>query len=734
MTTSISRRAFLEATGVATGLALGVPMSWWRSRRTLATPADALQPAAYLRIAPDGIVTVWVIRMEMGQGVRTALPMLVAEDLCARWSDVRVEQAHPGGVFKPFQMHTSGSDSVPSTYSMLRTMGASAREMLIVAAAQEWGVDPATCQALDSVVTHRSTGRMRTYGSLASAASLLPVPTSPRLKPRAEFTLIGRATKRVDGPSIVTGKAVYGLDVVVPGMLYASIERAPSLGATLVSFDASDARRIAGVVDVVAVTRGIHPGVAVLARDSWTAMRARKALRVVWKPGVGANFDSSAFIDAQSRMLDDASITVRDSGDAAHALANAPHRVEGTYVYPFQAHAAVETLNCTADVRADSAELWVATQTDVRTLQQASKASGLPPERITMHCALVGGGFGRRLFADYVAEAVELSRMLRKPVQVLWTRQDDMRHGYFEPATTHRYRAGYDAQGKIIAVVHQLSQADLTIYDSHTGKNMWSGEPRPKKKPDDFDVAEALLYDYPALRIDAVDVTSPVPTGPWRSVAAPATVFARESFIDELASALKRDPFDLRIELLSQRAASSSSGLDRRRLVRVLEELRRRAAWDTPPARVAGRLIGRGVAASVYADTSYIGMVAEVSIAEDLSDLRVTRIITVVDCGLVLNPLGIEGQTESAITWGLSAALHGKIDFVNGAAVQSTYADFRVLRIDEMPRLETTFLESDAPPSGYGEHPVPVIAPAVANAVHNACGRRARTLPISLKS
>jgi isoquinoline 1-oxidoreductase beta subunit len=361
-------------------------------------------------------------------------------------------------------------------------------------------------------------------------------------------------------------------------------------------------------------------------------------------------------------------------------------------------------------------------------MQQASKVSGLPPERITVHCALAGGGFGRRLFADYVAEAVELSKALRKPVQVLWTRQDDIRHGYFEPATTHRWSAGYDAQGKILAVTHQLSQADLTVYEHHEGKNIWSGAPRPAKKPDDFDADDALLYDFPALRIDATDVTSPVPTGPWRAVATPSTVFARESFIDELARALRKDPFALRIDLLSRAATGR---LDRARLIRVLEELRRRAAWDVALPPAPGRLVGRGVAAGVYANTSYIGMVADVSIAPDFSDVRVTRVITVVDCGLVVNPLGVDGQTESAITWGLSAALHGKIDFVDGAAVQSTYADFRVLRINEMPRLETTFLESDAAPSGYGEHPVPIIAPAVANAVHAATGRRVRGLPMT---
>jgi isoquinoline 1-oxidoreductase beta subunit len=343
----------------------------------------------------------------------------------------------------------------------------------------------------------------------------------------------------------------------------------------------------------------------------------------------------------------------------------------------------------------------------------------------------MGGGFGRRLFADYVAEAVELSMILGRAVQVLWTRQDDIRHGYYPSGTVQRFRAGFD--GAVQAIIHQTSVADLTVYQMHDGHDIWDGAPRKEKEATAFASPTAGLYGFPNVRIDAADVTGPVPTGPWRAVDAPADAFARESFMDELAHATRKDPFDMRIALLRQLAVGDD-GVDRRRLIRVLEELRRRSTWGTSPSVASGRRGGRGMAVNVYKGTSYIGMVADVTIADDLSDIRVTRVVTVVDCGLVLNPLGLDGQTESAIAWGLSAALHGKIDFRNGAALQGSYDDFRVLRMNEMPRLETFYLESDAPPSGYGEHPVPVIAPAVANAVFAACGKRVRSLPITPRS
>jgi isoquinoline 1-oxidoreductase beta subunit len=700
-------------------------------------PRAAFDPIAYLQITPDDQVIIWAAKLEMGQGVRTLMPMMIAEELEADWSRIRVEQPSTGGRFAGIEVHTSGSGSSSSQYRLLRTAGAAAREMLVTAAAQAWGVDRASCRAERGAVIHVSTNRRQTFGQLAGAASRLPVPASPALKEPAAFRLLGSRVKRVDGPAIVTGRARYGMDVRVPNMLFATIERAPRLGATLVHFDASAAMRVPGVRDVQPVTRGIHAGVAVLATDTWSALRGRQALAIEWTAGPHADFDSERFLDELSTAFTRATFKVRHEGDAAAALVSAHRRFEASYLFPFQAHAPLETMNCTADVRVDAADVWVPTQTDVRTLAQASNVTGLPPEKIHVHCLLMGGGFGRRLYADYVAEAVELSKAVGHPVQVIWTRQDDMKHGYFQPATAERFTAGLDASGALVALVHQTQSSDLTIDDIHGGRNIWT-TPAPPKAADSFESGQSpwgaydTPYEVPNLRVDCADVTSPVPVGPWRAVEYPSTVFGRESFLDELAHLVGRDPIALRLELLPRNTKRVGPfAIDRARLARVLEAARDRTGWGRSLPGADGRHRGRGVSANVYHARSYLAMVAEVSLAADLSDLRVERITTVVDCGIALNPLGLEGQTESGITWGLSATLLGQADFAGGAATKSTYSDFHVLRIDQMPALETIILDSGAAPGGYGEHPVPLVAPAVANAVFAATGKRVRRLPIT---
>jgi isoquinoline 1-oxidoreductase beta subunit len=364
--------------------------------------------------------------------------------------------------------------------------------------------------------------------------------------------------------------------------------------------------------------------------------------------------------------------------------------------------------------------------------------SGLAEDRITLHPMLVGGGFGRRLFADFVAEAVQLSKETGQPVQLLWTRQDETRHGYFQPATIERFEAGLDQGGRLTGLVHQSSSSDLTIYDFHDGRNIWTSGPKEPKADDSFANdgspwgAFDTPYEFPALRVDCVDVTTPVPTGPWRAVEYPSTVFGRESFLDELAHATGKDPIDFRLELLPADVQTVGEyRIDRGRLAEALRVVRERSEWSAPLGHTATHWWGRGVAANVFHAGSYLAMVAEVSVARDFSDLRVHRIVTAVDCGLALNPLGVTGQTESGITWGLTATLLGKMDFREGAPVQSSYRDFRVMTIERMPKVETFILPSAAAPDGFGEHPVPTVAPAVANAVFAACGRRIRDLPIT---
>jgi isoquinoline 1-oxidoreductase beta subunit len=728
------RRAFLR-TGAATSLFLSFRLPDLRAGDE---PSPALEPNAFLRVGPDGTVTVWVVRMEMGQGVRTLLPMMVAEELEADWTRIRLVQAEPGPRFKDVRLHTSGSSSSAETYGVLRSAGAAAREMLVAAAAEGWAVPAASCRAENGTVVHDATGRRLSYGQLAAAAARQPVPKDPRLKTPAAFKLLGQPIRRVDGPDIVTGRAGYGIDVRVPGMLFAAVERAPTLGGTLLCFDPAPALAVPGVRHVVPVTKGIHPGVAVVADDTWTALRGRAALKVEWAPGPHAAFESDRFLEGLPAACARVRYKVRHEGDADRALEAAPRRLEATYVFPFQAHAPLETMNCTADVRTDGAEIWVPTQTAIRTLQQAARVSGLPEEKIRVHCTLMGGGFGRRLFADFVAEAVEVSKRVGRPVQVFWTREDDMRHGYFQPATAERFTAGADADGRLVALVHAMTASDLTIYDIHEGRNIWTGPPREPRAEDAYESDQSPWgaydnpYEIPHLRVDCADVTSPVPVGPWRAVEYPSTVFGRECFLDELAHFLGRDPVKLRLELLPRDVRRVGPyAIDRGRLARALEVAAERSGWGRPLPADKGRRRGRGVAASVYHAGSYIAMVAEVSVDEGLADLRVERIVTAVDCGLALNPLGVEGQTESGIAWGLSATLLGKMDFRGGRAVQGNYDEFEVLRIDRMPRLETVLLESAAPPRGFGEHPVPLVAPAIANAVFAATGRRVRKLPLT---
>jgi isoquinoline 1-oxidoreductase beta subunit len=732
---TLARREFLRRSALAgSGLVLAAYLPDLASGEE---PARDFEPNAFLRISPDETVTLVVVRHEMGQGVRTLLPMMVAEELEADWSRVRLEQAVTGPRWKGIRLHTSGSGSSSETYGVLRRAGAAAREMLVGAAAQRWGVAAASCRAESGAVLHPPSGRRETYGRLAADAARQPVPESPRLKTTAEFRYLGHPMKRIDGPDIVSGRARYGLDVRVPEMTFASVERAPALGARLVRFDDARARGLPGVLAVVPVRAGIQQGVAVVATSTWAALRARQALAIEWDLGPHRDFDSARFEAGLDAWLDRATFKVRHEGDAEAALASAARRHEATYVFPFQAHAPLETMNCVADVRADRAEFWAPTQTQHRCLEQAVKVTGLPEEKIRVHATLMGGGFGRRLFADYLAEAAEISKAVGRPVQVVWTREDDTRHGYFQPCTAERLAGGLDAGGRLTALTHRSTTSDLSIYAIHQGRGLYGADPPEPKTPDAYESdqnpwgAYDNPYSIPNLKADAADVPSPVPYGPWRAVGYPSTVWARESFLDELAHLAGADPLAFRLALLRDGVREIGPyRIDQARLARVHQLAAERAGWGRAfPAD--GRLHGRGIAASVYHAGSYIAQVAEVSVARDLSDLRVHRVVCAVDCGLALNPEGLRGQAESGITWGLSYALRGGIEFRRGRAAARGYADFTVIRMNEMPATEIHVVPSTERPGGFGEHPVPMVAPAVANAVFAATGARVRRLPIT---
>ncbi|MGZ4843529.1 MAG: molybdopterin cofactor-binding domain-containing protein [Candidatus Angelobacter sp.] len=728
---TVTRRAFLRDGSRALA---GLTLAFHLDSGALAAEQQGVQefaPNAFIRIGPDNIVRLWAIRSEMGQGVRTLLPMVLADELGADWQKVVVEQAPMSARFKGIRLRTSGSGSAAGTWTPLRRAAATAREMLIAAAAVRWGVGAGACRAENGAVVHSSSGKRLTFGELAEAAGKEPPPSSPGLKESNELHLIGTRVKRVDGPAIVNGSAIYGLDVRVPGMLHAVLLRCPYLGGRLISFDPAAALKVLGVQHVVPVTTGIATGVAVVATNTWAALKGRDALQVVWEKGPNAGFNSADFTRQQEAALAQSGYPIRRDGDAPSALAASANILEATYEFPFQAHAPLETMNCIADVRASSCELWAPTQCPEVAQAETAKMLGLPLESVTVNITLLGGGFGRRLFADYVPEAVELSKAVDKPVQVMWPRDDDMKHGFFQPSNIEHLKAALDASGMPLAWVHKTVGANLSMFGFHTEEQ--------RRKPDLYSAEGSPWgsfdnpYHFPHLWADFVPLNSPVPTGPWRSVEYPSTVFARESFLDEIAHATKLDPIHLRLRLLEPGDVLDlkSQKINRARLIAVLRLAAEQSGWTTQRREEAGRLWGRGVACNVYSEDCFVAQVAEVSVSKDLSDIRVQRIVSAVDCGLALNPLGIEGQTESAIAWGMSATLGGKINFKDGQAQERSYADFKVLRMDQAPRVETHLLQGADKPGGFGETAVPPVAPAIANAIFAATGKRMRRLPIT---
>ncbi|MEZ0191589.1 molybdopterin cofactor-binding domain-containing protein [Ralstonia solanacearum] len=718
-----SRRNFLNgAMGLTLAIYLpgaGAAAGTGKAGGGTAAALEPFEPNAFVRVGADSTVTVISKHIEMGQGAYTGLATLVAEELDAAWSQVRVEGAPADAKrynnlqFGLFQ-GTGGSSSIANSWEQLRRAGATARAMLVAAAARQWRVPAEEIRVDDGVVAHLRTGRRASFGQLARAAAQLPVPADVKLKAPQDFKLIGKHASRKDSADKINGKARFTQDVHLPGMLTAMVAHAPRFGAKVRAFNAAPAKAVQGVVDVVQ----IPTGVAVLAKDTWSARKGREALQVEWDESVAFKLGSDAILARYRELAKTPGAVARKEGDADAAFAQPARVLRAAYDFPYLAHAAMEPLNCVVQLSPNACEIWNGEQ--FQSIDQPAVAAllGLKPEQVALHMLYAGGSFGRRASkdADYVLEAVNIAKAIdgRAPIKLVWTREDDMRAGYYRPAFHHTLEAALDAQGRPVGWRHRLvGQSILT-------DTVFGGMVKDGIDPVSVEGAANLPYDIPALHVDLHtprDIA--VPTHWWRSVGSTHTAYSTETFIDELAAVAGQDPVAFRLTLLQKHPRHAG----------VLKLAADKAGWGQPLAPAAdGARRARGVAVHESFGT-FVAEVAEVSIKPDGS-FSVDRVVCAVDCGIVVNPDVVRAQVEGGVGFALSAALHGAITLKDGAVEQSNFHDYAPIRINEMPKVEVHIVPSAEKPTGIGEPGVPPLAPAVANAIAAATGKRVRSLPI----
>ncbi len=641
-------------------------------------PGVVFEPSAFVKIDPDGLVTVTICRSDMGQGVRTSLAMLVAEELDVDWKKVRVIQADTSSKYG--RQGTGGSSSITGMNHSMRQVGATARAMLVAAAAKQWSVDPASVKTESGNAIHPDTGKTLAYADLTAAAAAQPMPTTGiLLKDPSQFKIVGKPTNRVDNLDVVTGKAVYGLDVKVPGMAYAVIARPPAFGAELNTMDDTAARKVPGVLDV----QKFRNGVAVIASNTWAAISGRDALKLDWKPGPNVDVTSKSIREKLVATLID------------HRPVSADAKVvEATYDFPFLAHATMEPMNAVADVKGDQCTLWAPTQVPNGAQGAAAGVLGVPPANVNVNVTLLGGGFGRRLQTDFIEEAVGLSKQTGKPIKLLWTREDDMQNDFYRPTSHHSFKAALDSSGNPTVWSHQALQA--------------SGNPGAQFR------TNGLQYTIPDAQMRFGGAGVPVRTGPWRSVEHSLINVANECFVDELARAAGKDPFEFRKALIHDE-----------RLKTVLVLAAEKAGWGKPLPKGHAR----GIACfSGYG--SHAAHVVELSVVN--GEVKLHRVVAAVDCGLAINPKGVEAQIQGAITDGLSTALRAQITIDKGGVVQTSWTGFKWMTLDAMPVVEVHVVPSTGASGGMGETGYPSVPAAVANAIAAATGKKVRKFPIKI--
>ncbi|HXB76703.1 MAG TPA: xanthine dehydrogenase family protein molybdopterin-binding subunit [Bradyrhizobium sp.] len=703
---NFSRRNFLvTSAALGGGLVLGLNLPFGRSE---AASSDNFTPNAFIRIGNDGQVVLTMPYVEMGQGTYTSIPMLIAEELEVSLKQVRLEHAPPNEKLYANPLlgvqATGNSNAMRGGWKPLREAGATARTMLVSAAAKRWGVDPKTCRAEDGEVIHDPTKQRLNYGVLAGEAATMPIPTNVALKSPAEFKLIGTPVRRLDAPAKVNGTAVYGIDVRPRGVKIATLAQSPVFGGRVRSVDETAAKTIKGVRQVVR----LDDAVAVVADHMGAAKKGLAALRIEWDEGPHAKLATDAIASDLEHATLGTGAVAQNIGDADKAMADAATRVEAIYQVPFLAHATMEPMNCTVDLRKDECEIWIGNQALARVQAMAAKAADLPPEKVIVHNHLIGGGFGRRLEADGAIRAVEIARQVEGPVKVVWTREEDIQHDMYRPYWLDRISAGLDQRGRPVAWKNRFAGSSVVARWLPPGF-------KDGLDPDSTEGAIDLVYDLPNFHVEFVRAEPPgIPTAFWRSVGPSHNVFVTESFMDEMAAAAKQDPVAYRRALLDKSPRARA----------VLDLAAEKAGWGQALPKGSGR----GVSLQ-FVFGSYMAQVAEVEVSKE-GTVRVRRVICAIDCGTVVNPNTVQAQIQSGIIFGATAALYGEITLKNGRVEQTNFDSYQMIRMNEAPSIEVYVVKSSEPPGGMGETGTSAIVPAIANAIYAATGKRLRKMPV----